>query len=310
MSPVLEVAGLTKIFKTRGGGEFTAVDGVSFDVQEGEIVGLLGPNGAGKTTTIQMLLGLTSVTSGSISYFGKSFFAHKAAILKRINFASGYTALPWRLTVWENLDVFGWLYETPNHRHKIKELAHAFESEDLLGQKFQSLSAGQRTRVILIKAFMNDPEVLLLDEPTASLDPDIAAKIRQYIVSQRQQRNMTLLITSHNMGEVEELCDRVVFLNKGKIYAIDTPEGLARRNKTSQLQLMVTDGLKRLIELTEKQKFSYTETKRFITITLPEDSIAPFLTEVGKKGVSYSEIEIIRPSLEDFFLSVGRGEKV
>ena len=285
MAPVLEVSNLTKIFKTSNNGEFVAVDDISFSVGEGEIVGLLGPNGAGKTTTIQMLLGLTSTTKGEVSYFGTSLFTHKTEILKRINFSSGYSLLPWRLMVWESLDVFGWFYEIPHHRQKIAQLAHTFEAEDLLGKKFQDLSAGQKTRILLIKAFMNDPEILLLDEPTASLDPDIAAKIRSYIVLQRQQRNMALLITSHNMGEVEELCDRVVFLNHGKVYAVDTPEGLARRNKTSQLQLMVVDGLKRLIELVQKQTFSYTESKRFITITLPEDRIAQFLTEIGKKGI-------------------------
>ncbi|KKS41889.1 MAG: ABC-type transport system, ATP-binding component [Candidatus Gottesmanbacteria bacterium GW2011_GWA2_42_16] len=303
--PILEVENLAKIF-----GDFKAVNNISFTVREGEIVGLLGPNGAGKTTTIQMLLGLMTPTRGEISYFGESFATHREAILQRINHTSGYARLPWRLTVWENLDVYCYLYQVPNHRQKITELAAIFEITDLLRKKIQDLSAGQSTRVLLTKAFLNDPQVLLLDEPTASLDPDIADKIRSYILSERKKRQLSILVTSHNMGEVEELCDRVVFLDHGKILAIDTPLGLARRNKQSELKLMISDGLKRLLEMTNKLNYRYTEKNRFVVIKLPESQVAAFLTEVGKLGVEFSEIEIVRPSLEDFFLSVTHGRKL
>ena len=149
-----------------------------------------------------------------------------------------------------------------------------------------------------------------MDEPTASLDPDIADKIRSYILSERKKRQLSILVTSHNMGEVEELCDRVVFLDHGKILAIDTPLGLARRNKQSELKLMISDGLKRLLEMTNKLNYRYTEKNRFVVIKLPESQVAAFLTEVGKLGVEFSEIEIVRPSLEDFFLSVTHGRKL
>ena len=300
---VLNVEHLTKKFD-----DIFAVDDISFAVKEGEIVGLLGPNGAGKTTTIQMLLGLMTPTSGQISFFGKPLATHREEILQRINASSGYARLPWRLTVFENLQVYGHLYSVRNHKEKIHELAKRFEAEDLLPKKFQDLSAGQMTRVLLIKAFINDPELVLLDEPTASLDPDIAAKIREYILEERKKRKMTILITSHNMGEVEEMCDRVIFLNHGKIYAVDTPRGLARRNRDSEVSLMVKDGLKRLIAITRERGFRFNEKRRFITITLPEVAIAEYLTEAGKRGIEYDEIEIVRPSLEDFFLSVSKSD--
>lgn len=317
--PILEVKHLTKTFPTssrltglRGASSsgFTAVNDISFSVKEGEIVGLLGPNGAGKTTTIQMLLGLTTPTSGSIQYFGMSLDTHREEILQRVNASSGYTRMPWRLSVWENLIVYGHLYAVRNHKDKIRDIAHRFEADELLKKRYFDLSAGQMTRVALIKAFINDPEIVLLDEPTASLDPDIAEKIRVFILTERKKRNLAILITSHNMAEVEEMCDRVVFLNHGKIYAIDTPRGLARRNKESKLNLMVKDGLKRIMKLSKEYGYTYVQKNRFITITLPENTIAQYLTEAGKRGVEYDDIEIVRPSLEDFFLSVAGGKSV
>src|SRR3989344_6921657 len=158
---VLQVKNLSKTFKN-----FTAVDGISFAVKEGEIVGLLGPNGAGKTTTIQMLLGLMTPTEGEIQYFGKSLVTHREVILKRINHTSGYSRLPWRMSVWENLDVYGHLYSVVNHRTKIERLLETFELVGERNKPFQDLSAGQKTRAALIKAFLNDPEIVLLDEPT------------------------------------------------------------------------------------------------------------------------------------------------
>lgn len=304
---VLKVDQLTKVFPHKGG-EFRAVDGVSFDVKKGEILGLLGPNGAGKTTTIQMLLGLMTPTSGSISYFDKPFETNREEILKKINHTSGYAKMPWRLTVRENLNVYCWMYEVENHTQKMNELIDAFEITAFQNSRFQDLSAGQSTRVLLAKAFINTPELVLLDEPTASLDPDISLKIRNYILDEQKKRNMSMLITSHNMREVEEMCDRVVFLHHGKVYAIDTPEGLAKKNQFCELQLMVKDGLKRLIEVVEGHKYSFTLTKRYISITIPEQKVGELLSEMGAKGLQYSEIEIVKPSLEDFFVRVSEEE--
>jgi ABC-2 type transport system ATP-binding protein len=245
-----------------------------------------------------------SPSAGSVSYFNKSLHEHRSEILKRVNYMSGYSKMPWRMSVQENLNVFAHLYEVSNPRQKIETLASRFEVTDQLSKKFRDLSAGQSTRVLLVKAFMNDPELVLLDEPTASLDPDIAQKIRSFISEERKRRQMSILITSHNMAEVEELCDRVIFLNHGKVYAIDTPEKLARRNTQCELRLMIVDGLKRLTALLEKEQASFQESERFVTVKLLEGEIGPLLTKIGKKGIEYSDIEIIRPSLEDFFLSV------
>ena len=301
---VLEVTDLTKKFD-----DFVAVNKLSFSIKKGEIVGLLGPNGAGKTTTFQLLLGLTQPTGGEISYFGKPLTAYREEILGRINHTSGYSRLPWRMTVMENLKVYALLYEIKDMDQKIMELLEIFEIAKYANKQYQDLSAGQKTRVSLAKAFINDPEVLLLDEPTASLDPDIAEKTRNYILNEKIKRNISILITSHNMQEVEEMCDRVVFLNKGKVFAIDTPQGLAKRNSESKLSLMIDDGLKRTINSAQEKNYEYEEQKRFITITLPEKDVAHFLTHLAEIGVSYNEIEIVRPELKDFFLDVSKKDK-
>ncbi len=307
-SIVLDVQHLTKQFSDKGK-TFTAVKDVSFTVESGEVVGLLGPNGAGKTTTIQMLLGLMTPTSGSVQYFGKDLKTHREEILQKVNHASGYGKMPWKLTVRENLKVFAWLYNARPVDEKVEEIAKAFDGTRLLDKKFQDMSAGQMTKVMLMKAFISQPELVLLDEPTASLDPDIAENIREYVLKERQKRQLTLLITSHNMKEVEEMCDRVIFLQKGQIKIIDTPKNLAKRNKTTIVKLMVVDGLKRFTQVLDGHKYPYEVHHRFIEITLPTQEVGPLLSEMGQKGLQYSDIEVVRPSLEDFFLSMSKGKK-
>jgi ABC-2 type transport system ATP-binding protein len=302
---VLEVKNLTKCF-----GNFTAVDNVSFGIKEGEIVGLLGPNGAGKTTTIQMLLALTSPSSGSISYFGMPLHKEREKILKRINHCSGLSRLPWKLTVWENINVYGHIYEVKNHKKRICELGELFEASHLFNKHTEELSAGETTRVLLIKAFLNNPDILLLDEPTSSLDPDIATKIRSLIIEERKKRKLSILITSHNMDEIEEICDRVIFFHQGKIIASDTPQKLAKRLKESKLHLMVPANKENsLYELAVQHNYPYEKKKNFIVIMLPEIEVAQFLMQISKKEIEYSEIEIVHPSLEDFFLTLSKKGK-
>lgn len=215
-------------------GDFTAVDNISFELKEGEILGFLGPNGAGKTTTIQMLLGVLTPDSGSVHYFGKKFTDHREEILEQVNFSSTYTQLPWWLTVAENLTYLSYLYSIPNRKERLAQLINTFKLEKLWRKRMRELSAGQTTRVNLAKAFLNFPKVLLLDEPTASLDPDIANYIREFLLSERKQHKISILLTSHNMAEVEQVCDRVIFINHGKIIADDTPAKLAKSiNKES-----------------------------------------------------------------------------
>src|SRR5579864_7657272 len=233
-TPLLEVDNLVKDF-----GGFRAVDRVSFAIPKGRIIGLLGPNGAGKTTTIHMLLGITTPTAGRITYFGRDFGAHRQACLQRINFASSYNTLQGRITVWQNLIVFGHLYGIRRPDEKIRKWADYFEVTPLLNRRYWDLSTGQRTRVNLIKALLNDPELILMDEPTASLDPDIADKTLSLIEAARQALSVSILYTSHDMEEVTRICDEVIFLDHGRIVAQDTPLGLTKRIRSAQLQLTV-----------------------------------------------------------------------
>ncbi len=224
MKYVIETKNLTKDF-----GTFRAVDNLSLSIEEGKITALLGPNGAGKTTTIQMLLDLITPTSGEILIFGKNMAIDREVILSKVNFSSPYVSLPMGLTVIENLRTFARLYGVPNPDQKIKELGKYFEIEHLLKKKTPSLSTGQLTRVNLTKAFLNDPALLLLDEATASLDPDIADKTRKILKKIQKEKGVSILYTSHNMAEIEEICDTVIFINKGKIKEVGTPKELVEK---------------------------------------------------------------------------------
>lgn len=220
-NPIIEVKNLAKTF-----GKTPAVKGISFNVYEGEICGLLGPNGAGKTTTIQMLLDLITPTAGTVKIFGKEMKGHREEILGAMNFSSPYVSLPGNLKVIENLKTFARLYGVKDIKAKIAELAKFFDIEDFLGKMTANLSTGQLTRLNLTKALLNDPKLLLLDEPTSSLDPDIADKTRQMLLKIRAERGVTMLYTSHNMAEVEEICDRVIFINHGEVKDEGTPAAL------------------------------------------------------------------------------------
>ncbi len=300
---ILEVKNLIKIFGPQVGG-FTAVDSVSFSVHEGEILGLLGPNGAGKTTTIQMLLGVLTPSKGSVTYFGKDIAKHREEILEKVNFSTTYTNLPWSLSVTENLTFISYLYMIKNRKERVEEIIELFKLKALAKKTMSQLSAGQITRVNLAKAFINKPKVLLLDEPTASLDPDIASYIREIIMNYRNDTQATILWTSHNMSEVEEMCDRVIFINKGKVIANDTPDKLARSIQIAHIELLVRDGMKRTVEYCDKHKLTYKLQHRTIVIDVKEKHIAEFLRNLMDAGVMYDEISIEKPTLEDYFLQV------
>lgn len=294
---VLSARGLTKAF-----GEFTAVNNISFDVKEGEVLGILGPNGAGKTTTIFMLLDLIIPTSGDLTIFGMQYRDNREQILQGMNFASAYMDMMPRMTVFENLLIMATLYQVQNAGDAIVRHAKALGIEELLPSQHKNLSAGQKTRVQLCKAFLNDPKLLLLDEPTASLDPDISASVRRDILG-AQKRGMTVVITSHNMAEVEEVCDRVLFMSHGKIVAEDTPEGLARAVRKVRVQLMIKDGQKRTVAYAKRAGFSVKAEGRFVTIDVDESDIAYLLAGLADKGVEYKQIAIDKPTLEDYFIA-------
>ncbi|MBX7067566.1 MAG: ABC transporter ATP-binding protein [Parachlamydiales bacterium] len=298
----LSVKNLTKVYGKKK--PYTAVDGISFDLSPGEILGLLGPNGSGKTTTIQMLLGTLTATSGSILYFGKDFFQHRSEVLQSVSFASTYTSLPYILTVRENLKCFGLYYGITDFEKRTDPLLERFGIMDKKHSPISSLSAGQITRLMLVKAFFTNPKVVLLDEPTASLDPDVSQEVCKFLLEERDRTGLSILFTSHKMEEVAELCDRTIFLKKGKIIADDLPENLARSVSLYQLRLTITDGMKRTVALAEKHKLTYQLEHRAISLSLDEKIIPGFLNELMQAGVSYASIQIQEPSLEDYFLKI------
>ena len=228
---ILEARELTREFDGK-----RVVDRFSFQLRRGEVLGMLGANGAGKTTTMNMLLGLTTPTSGEICAFGLDFHKHRVETLRRTNFSSAYTSLPSNLLVWQNLLVFAMIYGVAQPKKKIAELLELFEISHLRKSVTGNLSAGESTRLNLCKSLLNDPDLLLLDEPTASLDPDIADKVRKTIQHVQAQRRIAILYTSHNMRDIEEVCDRVIFLHKGKVVCEGTPHEIKGRTQSGSLE--------------------------------------------------------------------------
>src|SRR5579871_601514 len=234
--PAIDVERLVKIYQ-RG----MAVDGVSFTLPVGSLTGLLGGNGAGKTTTIAMIMGLLTPTSGTVQVFGAHMPGQRYRVLHRMNFESPYVDMPMRLTVRQNLTVFGRLYAVEQLKDRIAQLADDLDLKDFLDRPNGKLSAGQKTRVALAKALINAPELLLLDEPTASLDPDTADWVRKHLENYRKTRQASILLASHNMLEVERLCDRVIIMKRGRIEDDDSPDGIMARYNRATLEDVFLD---------------------------------------------------------------------
>ncbi len=235
-APAIRVAGLRKRFKN-----VTALEKVSFDVPANSICALLGGNGAGKTTTLSILLGLLLPDSGTVSMLGEDMLRHRYRVLPRMNFTSPYVDLPKRLTVWENLMVYGRLYGLSRPQKRIRELAEEMEFGDLLERPYGMLSAGQRSRTALAKSLLNQPDVLILDEPTASLDPDMGDRIRAILENYRARSGATLLLASHNMPEVERLCDQVIMMQRGRIVAQGSPAALIAAHGRASMEEVFLD---------------------------------------------------------------------
>lgn len=302
---VLEVKNLTKKF-----GDFTAVNNISFHLKEGEILGFLGVNGAGKTTTIQMLLGVLTPTEGNIHYFGKDLKTNRSEIMERVNFSSTYVELPWNITTQENLNYISLLYKIENRKKRIQKIIELFQLEKFLNKQVGYLSAGQKTRVNLAKAFINYPNVLLLDEPTASLDVEIAEEMRKIVLKERNEFKTAVLLTSHNMAEVEEMCDRIIVIHSGKIIANDAPEFLAKSIQISHVTLHLSKEKEKFSAFCDKKKLAYKKSGKSFTVDINEQDIASFLQEITKSGIVYDEISIEKPTLEDYFLqTVGKEKK-
>jgi ABC-2 type transport system ATP-binding protein len=234
--PAVAVEKLVKVYRAT-----RAVDGISFALEEGSMTGLLGGNGAGKTTTIAMILGLVMPTSGSVRVLGAEMPRQRYRVLQEMNFESPYVDMPHRLTVRQNLKVFGRLYAVEDLDGRIAALAEELDLAEFLDRPTGKLSAGQKTRVALAKALINSPRVLLLDEPTASLDPDTADWVRGHLERFRSERGATVLLASHNMAEVERLCERVIIMKRGRIEDDDTPQRLLVRYGRQTLEEVFLD---------------------------------------------------------------------
>jgi ABC-2 type transport system ATP-binding protein len=231
MEPLIAAQDLCKNY-----GGTKALDGLTMTLNAGEIVGLLGPNGAGKTTAIHIILGLLSASGGDIRVFGLSPIAQRHEIAGRLNFSSAYVQLPSNLKVMENLEIFAKLYHVARPRRKIGELLDLFEISHLKNRLTGALSSGEKTRVNLAKCLLNGPELLLLDEPTASLDPEMADTVRKILKRIQRETNTGILYTSHNMPEVEEICDRIYFIHEGRLIASGTPREVLNTFESQNLE--------------------------------------------------------------------------
>ena len=228
----IQVKNLTKKFKNS-----LAVNKINFEIKKNKTVGLLGPNGCGKTTSIGMMLGLIKPSEGEIIIDNQNLEKiDRVNILSKMNFASPYVELPKKLTVRQNLEIYGRLYGVKNIIEKIKEIANELDIKKFLEKKTGELSSGQKNRVALAKSLINDPEILFLDEPTASLDPDIGDYIRKYIQSYKSKNKITILLASHNMAEVERLCDSIIMMKNGKIIDEGTSEEIIKKHGRNNLE--------------------------------------------------------------------------
>jgi ABC-2 type transport system ATP-binding protein len=312
MSSALSVSKLYKKY-----GQFEAVKGISFELPKGSILGLLGPNGAGKTTVIQMLLGLTTPDAGTITYFGDEFSAHREKILQRINFASTYSELQGKITVYENLYIHAGFYQVNNPRSKIMELLELFEISHLANTTFWKLSSGQRTRAILAKSLINDPDLLLMDEPTASLDPEIIVKMIGIIKSLQEKKGVSVLYTSHNMEEVARLCDEIIFLQNGSIVAKDTPQNLTKMvDQTTVTITFATTAAAQKVKAhltSTEQKFPPTLTTNptgtQLMCKVLESEVPTVLSLVHTLAIPFTHLSLKEPNLEDVFLHIAERQR-
>lgn len=306
---ILQVNNLTKVFTN--GGLFShakttnAVNNISFNLNQGEIVGLLGPNGSGKTTTIYMLIGALKPTSGTISYFGTDFMHNRSEIMQYIGFASSSIQLPATLSVYQNLDIHARLYglTTAQRRHQIETLLKTFGIWDMRFIKARHLSHGQAACVMLVKAFLNNPRLVFLDEATAPLDPEVAQEVRAFLAHQRVQHGISILLASHNMHEITQLCNRVLVLNEGSIVASDTPSTLAHQATKVRISLSVLSP-EAVKDFLINHAYKAAVRDGLVQFYVEEENIAHVLQQLAHAGVVYSNISIEKPTLEDYFLTL------
>ena len=300
MKYVLEVSGLKKTFKNKSM-EIKALDGLSFKVKKGEILGLLGPNGAGKTTATNIIIGLTKQDSGKIKFFGKKPCEES---MNKINTATAYKILNAILTIKQNLKVYAMMYNVKNADEKIDYLLKTFDIYDIRNKLVLDLSSGQKTRANLCKSLINDPEILFLDEATAGLDPEVALRVREVI------RNLkcTVIFTSHIMSEVEELCDRIAFMKKGKILKVGTLKEIKSLVDENTLIIDFNKIPKNYKTILKKYDLLKIKNKKaWIELKNPDD-LHNITDDLIKSGFKIKHIKIKEPTLEEIFIKIARGE--
>ncbi|MFT4304159.1 MAG: ABC transporter ATP-binding protein [Candidatus Woesearchaeota archaeon] len=304
----IEVKNLYKSFYHRGK-VVKAVDGISFNVKQGEILGFLGPNGAGKSTTISMLTGLIEKDSGNISILGKDSKKDWEYVRSNVNVAAAHEKLSDILTVKQNLRVFGKLYGVKKVDTKINELLDMFGIKHLINRKAIKLSSGEQTRLVLAKAMINDPKVIFMDECTVGLDPDVAERTRQIIKDYNKNTGCSILFTSHYMYEVEELCKRIVFMNDGKIIKVGSPREI---QKTMTNQIIELDSVKnkpRLMRLLKTHKIEAINLDNDLIrfeIDTNNHNLRYVLNLLSKEKIDFKDLHIKKPSLNDFFIKISR----
>ena len=300
MKYVLEVSGLKKTFKNKSM-EIKALDGLSFKVKKGEILGLLGPNGAGKTTATNIIIGLTTQDSGKIKFFGKPPCEESR---NKINTSTAYKILNGGLTIKQNLKVYAMMYNVKNANEKIDGLLKTFDIYEIRNKLVYDLSSGQKTRVNLCKSLINDPEILFLDEATAGLDPEVALKVRDVI----RKLKCTVIFTSHIMSEVEELCDRIAFMKKGKILKVGTLKEIKKLVDENTLIINFSKIPKNYKTILEKYDLLKIKNKKaWIELKNPDD-LHNITNDLIKSGFKIKHIQIKEPTLEEIFIKIARGE--
>ena len=309
----IEVTGLRKSYKHKGK-MVNAVDGIDFEIKEGEIFGLLGENGAGKSTTINMLSGILTKDSGEIRFFGRNIDERKnwEEIRNSMNVSSAYFGLSGNMTIYENLVIYAKLFGVKDYKARIEHLLEQFGLTQLREKKANTLSSGENTRLNLCKGFINKPKLMLLDECTVGLDPNVAEKTRQYIKQYQKENNATILFTSHYMYEVEQLCDRIAFIQDGKIIKVDTADNIKNIIKKQTVEMKFIKDNPEIKKMLEERNFNilYMQDNRVMFEVVDEgDKLYRLMSSLFKRGHFIEDLRINKPTLQDIFIKVTSKKK-
>ena len=304
----LKVSNLRKNFKGKNK-IVKAVNNLSFQVKKGEIFGLLGVNGAGKSTTLNMLCGLILPDSGQIEMFGKDFFKNEEELRSQFNLATAYYTLSVNLTVKQNLKVYARLYNIKNPDQKIKELTEKFLFTEHFETKVRSLSSGEKTKLVLIKSLLNDPKLLFLDECTAGLDPDVAEIVREHIIQYNKETGCTIIFTSHYMQEVEQMCDRIAFMDRGRIVKIGKAKELIAELETQNIQIHFSRQIEKAKQILKNENIKFEMPEKGVLsfqVQNREKIIYPLLEKFVKAKIPFDDLHLNKPTLEEYFIKQSR----